>query len=230
MVCVYYIFFLMPPKLNKKRKNRVVGEMSLKELIYFKHTPLDVPSNEFKDEMDLHDAMHIGQPLALDDLHVSREEAKLRESVLNVNLDDMFRELDMLLKSSESSANPPKLKWVDALDQLYHDFLHRSKLSSPVYPGSPSPLSNVSANSQLGKRIKPKKPPIMINQWVNNIPERKHKNSPSRNITKRHNKRQKLTGSDIHQLTAKKRYRSQSSSAESNKSNGSLHLSEINSA
>jgi hypothetical protein len=193
----------MPPKFNKKRKTRVVGKMSLKELIYFKYTPLDVPSNEFKDEMDLHDAMHIGQPLSLDDLRVSPEEAKLRESVLNVNMDELFRELDVLLQSSESSANPPKLKWVDALDQLYDDFLHRSKLSSPVYPGSPSPLSNVSANSQLGKRIRPKEPvrpnphPIMINQWVART---KHKNSPA----KTHNKRQKLTGSDIHRLTEKK--------------------------
>jgi hypothetical protein len=229
----------MPPK---PRKNRVAGKMTLKEFMY-RHTPLDAPSNEFKDEMDFNDAIHKGQPLSLEDLRVSQN----RDSVLNVNLDDMLREIDVLLKSSSSNQ---KLKWVDALDQLYHNFLNRPKLESPIYPGSPSlsPLSNISSNSQLGKRHRPNKtvrskpPQIMVNQWMNDIPEwnqaPKHhdlqnpqitKISPPRNISKKYNKKRKLTGSDIYRLTAKKLHRSKSSSVGSNNTNGSLHLSELTS-
>ena len=231
----HYIFFSMPPKPYKKR-DRVAGKMTLKEFMY-RHTPLDAPSNEFKDEMYMKDAMHKGEPLALEDLRVSQN----RDSVLNVNLDEMLREIDVLLHSSPSNQN---LKWVDALDQLYHDFLHRSKVQSPIYPGSPSPLSNISANSQLGKRRRPNKtvrskpPQIMVNQWMNDIPAAPTRNdlqnpqqtkiSPPRKITeKKRNNKRPLSGSDIYLLTAKSPRRSKSSSVGSNNSKGSLHLSEL---
>jgi hypothetical protein len=232
----------MPPK---SRKNRVAGKMTLEELMHKRHTPLDAPSNEFKDEMDFNDDMNLGQPLALDDLHVSHQQSNLRESVLNVNLDEMLREINVLLHTSSSSK--PNLKWVDALDQLYHDFLHRSKLEPPVYHGSPSlsQVSNISADSHLRKRPRPntgtrsKRPQIMMNQWTNNTqlsnPVPKHRDlqnpektqiSPHRNITQKRKERP-FTGSDIEFLTRAKR--SQSSSGFSNNSKGSMHLSELNS-
>lgn len=232
----------MPPKPSKKR-DRVAGKMTLKEFMY-RHTPLDAPSNEFKDEMAIKDEFHIGQPLALDDLQVSPEQSKLRESVLNTNLDEMLREIDVLLHSSGS--NKPNLKWVDALDQLYHDFLHRSKVQSPIYPGSPSPLSSISVNSQLGKRQRPnmtrsnRYPQIMVNQWVDEwkpaAPTRNDLQnpqqtqiSPPRHMRKQtQNNRRPLSASDIHRLTAKKQRRSRSSSIGSTSSKGSLHLSEFN--
>jgi len=228
----------MPPKPYKKR-DRVAGKMTLKEFMY-RHTPLDAPSNEFKDEMYMKDAMHQGEPLSLEDLRVSQN----RDSVLNVNLDEMLREIDVLLHSSES--NKPNLKWVDALDQLYHDFLHRSKVQSPIYPGSPLPLSSISVNSQLGKRRRPNKtvrskpPQIMVNQWVDEwkpaAPTRNDLQnpqqtqiSPPRHMRKQtQNNRRPLSASDIHRLTAKSPRRSRSSSIGSTSSKGSLHLSELN--
>ena len=244
-----YILY-MPPK-SKSRKTRVAGKMTLKEFMY-RHTPLDAPSNDFKDQMDFNDAMHIGQPLALDDLKVSPKQANLRDSVLNVNMDEMLREIDVLLQSSASSK--PKLKWVDALDQLYHDFLHRSKLQSPIYLGSPSPLSNSSHNSQLRKRHRPNKTArsTRVNPWTkannmqeNHYPVQTHhhlqnpkmtKISPYRKSHGKQNtkrKRKLLTASDIERLTENKTHKSssgthKSSSGTSTNSKGSMHISELN--
>lgn len=216
---------------SKKLRPRVAGKMTVGEFMY-RHTPLDAPSNDLKDQMDFNDIMHIGKPLVLEDLTGSPGQSKLRESVLNTNLDEMLLEIDALLRSSGSSH--PNLKWVDALDQLYHDFLHRSKLPSPIYPGSPSPLSISSANSDLNK--KRRRSPIKFQQLFGHIPSpvqrdtpfKKHKQNNKSSRRNANNKRP-LTGSDIHRFTEQPIRRSQSSSRLSNNSKGSIHLSELNS-
>lgn len=137
-------------KRIRPNDNRVAGEMTLKELMYFKHTPAYVPSNEFKDQMEMEDFVSADQPMTADELNISRAQSKLRDSVLNVNMDDILREIDVLLQSPVSSQTQSRksLKWVEALDELYQEFLHRSKYV-PVtdYPGSPSPLSSLSNSS-----------------------------------------------------------------------------------
>lgn len=151
-------------KRNRSNDNRVAGEMTLKELMYFKHTPAYVPSNEFKDQMEMEDLFSADQPMTAKELQISQAQSKLRDSVLNVNMDDILREIDVLLQSPVSSQTQSRksLKWVEALDELYQEFLHRSKYV-PVtdYPGSPlslslSSLSNTSSplsvDSQLRKK------------------------------------------------------------------------------
>ena len=158
-----------PPSTQKKRNrsndNRVAGEMTLKELMYFKHTPAYVPSNEFKDQMEMEDLFSADQPMTAKELQISQAQSKLRDSVLNVNMDDILREIDVLLQSPVSSQTQSRksLKWVEALDELYQEFLHRSKYV-PVtdYPGSPlslslSSLSNSSSPLSLDSELRNKR-------------------------------------------------------------------------
>jgi hypothetical protein len=242
-----------PPSTQKKRNrpkdNRVAGEMTLKELMYFKHTPAYVPSNEFKDQMEIDDLFPVDQPMNKNELQISLAQSKLRDSVLNVNMDDILREIDVLLKSSSGQTKSrTSLKWVERLDQLYHDFLYRSiYVQAKDYPGSPSSnsISPSSVDSQLHKKQRlPRKvtrsnrstkPVQVYNAWMEQKPTQQMnvntfnhslKNPVQTQISSPRKKNARpITASDIEHLT-KPKFRPSSSSVFSDK--GSMRKSELN--
>jgi hypothetical protein len=220
-----------------KRDQRVAGKMTLRELLNFKHTPDYVPSNEKKDDMALEDENHQGAKLSMSDL------TGLKTDVLNTNFDDMMKEIDALLQSSPKNSS---LKWIAALDQLYQDFLYRTKHNmSELSPYTGSPVSSQSSLNESPLRKKHRRVTQSNHEesraraldlryaW----PEQSQHYSPpkvGKSSNKRHtnkqssNKNKKLTASDITRLTEGNRSVSSIRSSSGFSDKGRLKLSDLN--